>query len=187
MDKEKIQQLEAEIKALFLSNPEEDWRIFWSLHLKFVIEKSKELARKYDGDLEVVWLSAILHDIAQLEMEENHEVLGSQKAYEMLLEKGFEIEIAEKVRDAILTHRVNRYKPENLEQKILATADAISYFSTAHYLWIAHISKKSFGELMEKFSEKIERDYNEKILFEDEKKIMGKQYEVLKEWFEIKL
>ncbi len=187
MNQEKIQKLEDEIRDLFVSHSDEDWQVFWFLHLKFVIEKSKELAEKYGGDLEVIWLSAILHDIAQLETEENHEILGSQKAYEMLLEKGFEIEIAEKVRDVILTHRVNRYKPENLEQKILATADAISHFSTAHYLWISHVSKKSFAKLLEKFSEKIERDYGEKIFFEDERKEIEKQYKVLKSWFEFKM
>ncbi|MEI7621588.1 MAG: HD domain-containing protein [Candidatus Moraniibacteriota bacterium] len=187
MNQEKIQQVEDEVKALFLSNPDEDWQVFWFLHLKFVIEKAKELTEKYGGNLEIVWLAAILHDVTQLENPEDHHLTGGQKAYEMLLEKGFEIEIAEKVKNVILTHRVNQYKPENLEQKILATADAMSHFSTAHYLWMSHIIKKPFGKLIEKFSEKTERDYGEKIFFEDERKQVEKQYEVLKGWFEFKL
>jgi hypothetical protein len=40
---------------------------------------------------------------------------------------------------------------------------------------------------MEKFSEKTERDYSEKIFFEDERKQVEKQYEVLKGWFEFKM
>jgi len=187
MNQEKIQQIEDEIKQLFLSHSEEAWQVFWFLHLKFVIEKSKELAEKYDGDLEVVWLSAILHDVTQLENPEDHHLTGAQKAYENLVGKGFSVEVAEKVKNVILTHRVNQYKPENLEQKILATADAISHFSTAHYLWISNISKKPFVKLMEKFAEKIERDYAGKIFFEDERKQVEKQYEVLKGWFEFKM
>ena len=186
MNQEKIQQIEDEIKDLFVNNPDEDWQVFWFLHLKFVIEKSKELAQKYGGDPEIIWLSAILHDIAQLETEDNHEVIGAKRAYELLIEKDFEVEVVEKVRDVILTHRVNQYKPENLEQQILATADAMSHFSTAFYLWIMHISKKPFVKLIEKFSEKIERDFHEKIFFEDERMQVEKQYEVLKGWLEIK-
>lgn len=185
MNQEKIQQIEEEIKKIFLDNSDENWNVFWSIHVKPVIEKSKELAEKYGGDLEVIWLAAILHDLAQLEVDKDHDVVGAQKAYDLLTEKGFDEDIAEKVKNVIFTHRVREYKPENLEQKILATADAVCHFTKPHYFWMAHISKKSFMELIKKFDGKIDRDFNDKIFFEDEKKLVEEQYKILKNWFKI--
>ena len=187
MNQEKTQQFEDEIKKLYFENYDDNLISFWNVHLKPVIEKSKELAVKYDGDLEVVWLASILHDIGQFDDVENHDTVGSEKAYDILLERGYSEEIASKVRSAILTHRVKNYSPENLEQKIVATADAMAHFTTAHYVWMAHISKKPFMELMKKFDGKLNRDFDDKIFFEDEKKMVQPYYHVLKSLFETKI
>lgn len=183
---EKIRKIEEEIKNLYISDSDEKISSFWFVHVKPVIDRAKNLAEKYGADKEIVWLAAILHDIGQLEALESHEEIGAKKAYEIMLEKGYKKELAEKVSEVILTHRVNQHKPENLEQKILATADAMSHFSTPHYLWLSRASKKPLLELFEKLSEKIERDYNQKIFFEDERKMVEENYKMLKNWFENK-
>ncbi len=194
MDFREIQKTEKEIKNLHY-NPQiqkhsfsgaetkEFYCWFWDIHVKPVIEYSKKMAEKYDADVEIVWLSAILHDIARLTEEEPHDEIGSEKAYKLLLKKGFTENIAEKVKGIILTHRCRKYPPENLEQKILASADAMAHFLPPFYFWVGKYSNKTFAEILERNNNKIERDYNQKIFFEDEKKMVKERYEILKKWF----
>jgi putative nucleotidyltransferase with HDIG domain len=180
MDEQKIQQIEDEIKELAIKSGKEE---FWNYHNKPVIDCAKQLAEKYHGDLEISWLGAILHDIARFDDSDSHDVIGAERGYDFLLKKGFSPELAEKVRATILTHRCKDKRPENLEQKIVASADALAHFTEPFYLWVATITEKKFADFMVNNFDKIERDYNEKIFFEDEKKMVKKEYEVLKKWF----
>ncbi len=194
MEFKEIEKIEEEIKNLHynpqiqkhsFSNAEtkEFFNTFWDIHIKPVIEYSKRMADKYNADKEAVWLGAILHDIARLNDEEPHDEIGSEKAYQMLIDKGFNKGLAEKVKNIILTHRCRKYPPENLEQKILASADAIAHFLPPFYFWIGKYSNKTFAEILKRNNDKIERDYNQKIFFEDEKKMVKEQYNILKKWF----
>ena len=195
MDENRIERLEEKIKDLHLHPKQnrhsltkrdmaETFSVFWFLHLKPVIDYSKELAKKYNANLEVVWLSAILHDLARLDDLEPHDEISSERAYDTLLKEGFTKEIAEEVKKTILAHRCKKYKPQTLEQKILATADALSHFKPPFYFWFSSISSKPLREQLEGSLQKIERDYDEKIFFEDERELVKKEYEVLKNWFE---
>ena len=198
MNQEKIQKLEDEVRDLHY-NPKiekhsfsdketrEFYKYFWDIHIKPVIEYSKQMAEKYQADQEAVWLGAMLHDIARLSEEEPHDEIGAEKAHAMLLEKDFSVELAEKVRNIILTHRCRKYPPENLEQKIVASADAMAHFIPPFYLWVGKYSNMTFDEVLKKNLKKIERDFHEKIFFEDERKQVEKKYEVLKSWFEFKM
>lgn len=40
---------------------------------------------------------------------------------------------------------------------------------------------------MERNNEKIDRDYQEKIFFDEERKMVEDQYKVLKKWFDFKI
>jgi len=193
METSSIEKIEEKIKNFHLNpiqknhsmtdkSTKEMYSSFWFLHVKPVIDYSKELAKKYNANIEVVWLSATLHDLVRLDDLEPHDEIGAERAYHMLLEEGFSKEIAEKVKNTILTHRCNKYKPQTLEQKVLATADAVSHFKTPFYLWFSSISAKPFKEQLEDSLQKIERDYNEKIFFEEERESVKKEYEVLKRW-----
>jgi putative nucleotidyltransferase with HDIG domain len=198
MNTEKIQQLEEEIKNLHY-NPtnskhsfsdtetKEFYCWFWDIHIKPVVEYSKQMAEKYGADIEAVWVGAILHDIARLTEEEPHDEIGSQKAQAMLLEKGFDEDFAQKVKNIILRHRCRNYPPESLEEKIVASADAMAHFLPPFYLWIGKYSNKNFTQILEGNMHKIERDYNEKIFFKDEKKMVEEKYQILKGWFEFKI
>ena len=195
MDTSKIEKLEEKIKELHL-NPnqknhsmtdkgiKEMFSVFWFLHVKPTIDYSKELAKKHKANLETIWSAAILHDLTRLDDLEPHDETGAEKAYNLLLKEGFSKEIAEKVKGIILTHRCKKHKPETLEQKILATADAVTHFKSPFYLWFEHISKNSFKENLESGLKKIERDYNDKIFFDEEKELIKNEYKVLKGWFQ---
>lgn len=190
---EKIIEIEKEIRNLHY-NPKisrhsfseletkDFFNTFWDIHVKPVIEYSKQMAKKYNAKSEVVWLGAILHDIARLDDQEPHDEIGSEKAYKLLIEKGFDKELAEKVKGVILTHRCKKYPPETVEQKILASADAMAHFLPPFYFWIAKYSNQSLSEMLQKNLVKIERDYNDKIFFDDEKKRIEPQYKIIKEW-----
>lgn len=194
MDIQKIIALEKQIQELHYkpqatehSFSEKGTKIFfsefWDLHVKPVIEFSKKMAEKYKANMEAVWLGAILHDIARLDDVEPHDEVGAEKGHAMLLLAGFDDEIARIAKSVILTHRVKKYPPQTLEQKIVATADAMAHFIPPFYIWIARVARQSFPEMMQKNLIKIERDFNEKIFFEDEKRAIVKEYEVLKKWF----
>ncbi|MFC1629768.1 HD domain-containing protein [Patescibacteria group bacterium] len=192
---ENIKELEERVRGLHL-NPsqkshsltdktaKEMFTSFWFGHVKPVIECAKDLAEKYGANVEVVWLAAIFHDISRLDDQEPHDEIGAEKTYKILLEEGFDEETARAVRDTILAHRCREHKPQTLEQKILATADAVCHFKTPFYLWVFAIAKRSLRDLLESSLLKIERDFNDKIFFDDEKESVRKEYEVLKSWFE---
>lgn len=198
MTKEKIEKLEEEIKNLHYnpriakhsfsdSDTKEFYNCFWDIHVKPVIEYSKQMAKKYNADLEIVWLGALLHDIARLDDAEPHDEIGSEKAFGILIEKGFSEETAEKTKNVVLRHRCQNYPPETLEQKIVASADAIAHFLPPFYIWVGKYSNKKFYDLIEHDLKKVERDYKNKIFFDDEKKIVEEQYNVLKKWFNFKI
>lgn len=198
MNQEKILQLEEEIKNLHY-NPklnkhsfsEADIKVwlpeFWDLHIKPVIEYSKIMAKKYNADLESVWLGAILHDIARLDDKEPHDEIGAKKAYDLMIEKGFDENLSQKVKCIILAHCCKKIPPETLEQKIVATADAMAHFLPPFYIWIAKYMEGDWKSMMEGNIRKLGRDYNDKIFFDEEKKQIQKEYEILNKWFEFKI
>lgn len=196
--KKTIIKLEEEIKNLHYKpvisihsfsdiETKEFYKYFWGIHIKPVIEYSKQMAKKYKADINVVWLGALLHDVARLDDVEPHDEIGSKKAYDLLIKKGFDKNLAEKVKNVVLKHCCRNYPPETLEEKIVASADAMAHFLPPFYLWIEKYSNKNFSENLEKNNKKIDRDYTEKIFFDDEKKMVQDQYTILKKWFNFKI
>lgn len=184
----KIIELEKKVKEMHAitswHTKDEMFRLFWHLHVKPVIDHCKELAEKYKANLEVIWLAAILHDIARLYGWKPHDVKGAEHAEKMLAEKDFEKEVIQKVKETILTHRCKERKPKTLEQKILATADAVNHFKAPFFVWHASTHDEPFKDYLKTCLEKLQRDWNDKIFFDDEKESVRQEYEVLKRWFE---
>ena len=194
MNQLKIEQLEVEIKDLHYhpksekldcshAETEEFYRCFWEIHVKPVVEYGKQMAVKYGADLEIVWLGALLHDIARLDEVEPHDQIGSDRAFELLVARGFDEVVAQKAREAVLRHRCRLYQPETLEQKIVASADAMAHFLPPFYLWMRKYSSKNWQDLAASNFKKIERDYRDKIFFDDERLMVEAEYQVLKKWF----
>lgn len=190
----KIEQIEERVKLLHLNPVQQSHSVskknvqivfseFWFVHVKPVIEISKKLAVKYKANVEILWLSAILHDIARLDDMEPHDEIGANKAMSLLLTEEFTDEFCQDVSSVILTHRCKKFPPMSIEQKILATADAMAHFTTPFYLWYSSISSDSFSEQLLSGLKKIRRDFHEKIFFDEERESVKKQYELLKDWF----
>lgn len=71
-----------------------------------------------------------MHDVGRKEQLENpklcHAKVGAQKAYQFLVDNGFEEAYAEQIRDCVETHRFRKEKePQSIEAKILFDADKL--------------------------------------------------------------
>jgi putative nucleotidyltransferase with HDIG domain len=163
-------------------NPLVTFTGFWDFHVKPVINLSRQMAKKYEADETICWLAAILHDIARLDGAEPHDLVGAQKALEILKSKRYPEEIAQAAAQAVLCHRCRNYPPQTIEQKILASADAIAHFQAPFYLWWSSITNQSFKEQLKSMETKLERDFNDKIFFDEEKEAVRGHYEVMKSW-----
>ena len=105
----------------------------WLYHIVPVVEHSLNLGRKLNGDLEVLELSALLHDyagISNYKFYKNHHNQGAKIAGEMLREFNFPIDKIKKIKECIISHRGSvNLKKRSIEAKILASADAMSHIT----------------------------------------------------------
>jgi uncharacterized protein len=83
------------------------------------------------ADALIVSLSALLHDIARIDEIKSggktcHAALGSEIAYEFLLDSGLPEKTASHVRDCVLTHRYRDNRtPSSIEAKIIYDSDKL--------------------------------------------------------------
>lgn len=164
-----------------------DW--LYDNHVVWVAKMSRKLAEKYDADIDLAEASALLHDIADVKMprrDNAHEEVSLDIARELLANCGFsENEIVLVVDDACRYHSChNGQKPTSKEGLVLATADAMAHFQTGFYVYaVRNMTTKNLGEVSQWVLAKLERDYNQKIFFEDERKEVKPAYETLRTIF----
>lgn len=100
-------------------------------HIYRVLYSALEIAKaEANVDYDVLIAACLLHDVGRREQFENpsvcHAMVGAEKAYSFLREKGFDESFCEKVRHCIRTHRFRRsMEPETMEAKILFDADKL--------------------------------------------------------------
>ncbi|HEX8974759.1 MAG TPA: HD domain-containing protein [Patescibacteria group bacterium] len=177
MNRKEIQKIEDELKALYYAaegtHEHQDLiRSFWDHHVVPVKDLSIEMAEKYGADSDICWLGALFHDFALLSGQEPHDELGAIQTKDFLLERGFDEKFAETVSETVLRHRCKKFIPETEEDKVVATADAMAHFLPAFYLGIAVIAKNDYEEMKNSSFEKLEQDFQNKIFFEEEKKLL---------------
>ncbi len=134
-------------------------------HVLRVYRIALEIAREYEGyvDIEVLKLSALLHDIARGKEDMDrtgkicHAMEGAREAEKILKELGYPEEKIEKIKHCILAHRFKTgVKPETLEAKILFDADKLDVLGAigiARMFMIAgkHNQKLEMVEDLEKY------------------------------------
>ncbi len=98
-------------------------------HINRVEALCLEIRKEEGGDLLVLQLAALLHDIGVIKEHEeggDHAVYSAEIASEFLSKAGLGKELIEAVTGCILTHRFSAgEKPETLEARILQDADRL--------------------------------------------------------------
>ena len=115
---------------------------YWEEHVKYVVMFSLELADRVGADKEIVEISAILHDIAKVSVEQSepHNIIGADLADEMLSRFGYEQEKIEKVNNCIIKHNGD-VDLENLtkEEWCVRNADVLSMLDNLTiYFYLAY-------------------------------------------------
>lgn len=104
-------------------------------HIYRVLYYCLDLARDSGADMDVLIASALLHDIGRAAEYKNrkadHALVGAEMAYAFLLQLGWDVAGATRVRDCIASHRYrNDLQPESPEAKILFDADKLDATGT---------------------------------------------------------
>lgn len=170
---------------------EEFGQWMWKNHVQFVAKKTEELCLQYNADADKAIAGAWLHDFGDAfvyRFDKKHDELSDNKARGVLARAGYSVaEINEIITDIIAPHSCNEgFLPQTLEGKVLATADALAHLSTDFYVqftWLHIPQGKTYDEFLIWVSEKLERDFNSKIFFDDVKEKIRPRYEALKEVF----
>ena len=167
---------------------------FWNEHIKYVVENSVKLAKKYGADIEIVELGALLHDIAmpsEIGPKEEHNVYGVQIADELLAKLNYPEDRKNRVKECVLRHRGDKDLPRNtIEEQCVADADVIAHFDSIPSLFNLAFGKtflnKSLQDGTEFVKKKLERDYSK--LSDRTREILKERYEnIMKVLFKDKL
>ncbi|HEY4963854.1 MAG TPA: HD domain-containing protein [Candidatus Saccharimonadales bacterium] len=185
-----IDKLEKDVRSLYLKKDPQraswaDW--LYTNHVFIVTDYAEKLSRRYDAPTDLCRAAAMLHDIADCVMTRfnpDHEEESLKIARRLLRLSGFNDEqIAIVVDDAIKLHSCHDgIKPKTIVGKVLSTADALGHLDTNFYPYSTANMMHEFTD-QEKRSwaaKKIERDYHEKIAFDEVRRKTKKNYEKLK-------
>lgn len=160
---------------------EKDGYDFWNEHIKYVVENAVELAKKYEADVEIVELGALLHDIAmpsEYGEREQHNIYGAEIAEKLLSELNYPKDRIEHVKACVLNHRGSKDRPRNtIEEQCVADADVIAHFDCIPSLFslVYKDMDMSISEGKEYVRKKLERDYH---------KLSPRSREILKDRYE---
>lgn len=144
---------------------------FWNEHIKYVYEESIKLAQKYNADIEIVSLGALLHDISLIKggTKENHHIEGSKIAKTILEKYNYSKEKIDRVVNCIYNHR-NSKNATNIEEICVCDADILAHFDNItikgtkdqiksslekDYNDLSDITKESFKDKYKEICEKI--------------------------------
>jgi len=157
-------------------------REIYEFHILPMVNCSLELAEKGGGDLEIVELSVLLHDIGSvIHGRENHHITGAEIAERKLRELGYSEDKIKKVKSCILSHRGSQpINGESLEAKIISDADAISCFDNLSGSFKATLVYEGLtqGEAKVSVREKLQRKWS-KLYLEESKKRVKPKYEAV--------
>lgn len=184
---QRLKQLFSETKFLYINStrPLASW--LWNSHLSHVYKHALNLSEKYGATTDLAAAGALLHDLGDVWLERtapSFEVTTETEIRRVLEESGYALPEVERIlADVIAPHSCYPgYFPTSLEGKVLATADALAHLLTDFYEEArqrglpSHAFSGSFNDWAR---EKIERDFNSKIFFDEVKKEVEPRYREL--------
>lgn len=195
-DTGKIQDLEARVKALYGQDipgrhPMADW--LYTYHVLPVADYSVELARRFGGDESLARAAAMLHDVADAVMPrlpdvEGHELKTAEIARQLMKQSGYtDDEIKLVVDDAIRFHGCSgNERPASAEGLAMASADAMAHLRSNMYAkmaWRFGNEGAPFEDFEYWLAKKIDRDFLNKIAFDELREELRPDYEAIKKLF----
>ncbi|MFA4941365.1 MAG: HD domain-containing protein [Patescibacteria group bacterium] len=141
----------------------------WQYHIVPVAKHSLHLGKILKADLEVLELAAYLHDysgILNYKFYKKHHLHSARLADKILNDLDFPSEKIDLIKKCIINHRGSvEMKKKSLEEKILASADAMSHFTElADMFYLAFgIHKYKTREGAKWLGEKLERSWKKII------------------------
>ncbi|MDI6737853.1 MAG: HD domain-containing protein [Nanoarchaeota archaeon] len=150
-------------------------------HLNIMLKIVSKMCVKYKGDKEICSLTVILHDTGLVygrtsASPEDHEERSVEYATGILKKYGYDEEITGQVLKCITVTNSDA-APTSINEKIVRTADALSKFTSCHFIAKAAFSKDIDG-YMGWMYKKLKQSY-QKICFADEKKDAEGAYKYL--------
>lgn len=192
----RLEILEQKVRELYeAKDPNRDEWADWLFdnHVLVVANTATELAKRFGANPELARVSALLHDIADVQMDrmtDGHEDASLKIGRELMQASGYnEDEVKLVVDDAVRLHSCHGTDvPESLEGKILATADALAHLQTDFYLfatwgWGMGHDGQSLEWVKQWAFEKLDRDFYNKIQFDEVRAENKANYDMLKNLF----
>lgn len=146
---------------------------YFHFHIEKVSEYAKGLAKRFGADSEIVELASLLHDFTiESHGNDEHHITGSEGAEKILSSFGYPPERIEKVKRCIERHRCkNGFFPDTIEERIIATSDSLAHLDMLLiFPWIGKKDGLGIRETVEWIYEKLKRDLEKKIFFDDVRK-----------------
>lgn len=190
----RIEVLEQSVRDLYAAHDPEraDWADWLAdNHVFLVANNASKLAQRVGANEELARAAALLHDIADAKMSrfaDGHEETSLSIARELMQQAGFsEDEIKLTVDDAIRLHSCHDGRvPTSLEGSVLATVDSQAHLLSDFYVfaaWAFGKEGKSLAEAKAYVLKKIDRDFYDKIRFDDVRNECQSAYDNLKALF----
>lgn len=162
-----VEEVRKHVYEKYHDDKRDDGINMYDTHVQYVVEYANQLAKKIDADLEIVEVSALLHDIGRLNgVEENHHIIGAEYAQEYLSTLDYPQAEIDRVKHCILAHRGSLSIPrETREAECVASADAMAHFRNVSdmFYFVYHDLKESPEKGKEMIKDKLERSYGKMI------------------------
>lgn len=157
---------------------------FYDFHIVPMADLAKKLAKELQADVEVVEITAWLHDIGSVIYgRKDHHITGLKITRKKLEDLGYPNSKINRVEKCVHNHRgsVNN-KRESLEEKIISDADAMVNFDTVPGLFKAAYVYEDLdqGEARILVRKKLERKYKQ-LYFKESKDMVRDKYKAMKE------
>lgn len=194
MTMNRIDRLEKKVVGLYHEkNKNRDEWTDWLLdnHVIVVANYATDLAVRFNADKDLSRAAALLHDIADIRICRNHKTHEQESlkiAKELLCECDYSIDETELlINDAIRFHSCHgNQRPKSLEGKILSTADSLAHLKTDFYVyavWARGKDGDNLKDVKDWVLKKIDRDYNDKIQFDEVRNEVKPDYDRIKTLF----
>lgn len=126
-------------------------------HINYVIRRSLKFAKQFENiDINMIYVIAAFHDIAQHINKDKHEVLSAKIFYENeTMKQFFTDEQRQIIKEAIEDHRASlEYEPRSEYGKIISSADKnveiISTLRRTHHYSLKHYPNLDLNQMIDR-------------------------------------